>query len=234
VDIVLRQDLANESLRGRTVQAVFDVQDVKVIRLPELTDAVLARFGVNNADQFDEKVRTQLERYLEYAQRQTARAQVLEKLAGNANWDLPQDLLRRQARRVMERRIMEMQSSGMTEEQIQDRQRMLAQDAVRSTAVALKESFVLQKIAELEDIKIEDADIEAEIDAIAERTDDSARKVRARLERNDQLEAMTADLLERKALDLILQAATFDDYPFNPVAEDEPGLSTVDAAAAPE
>ncbi len=234
VTIVLRQDLANETLRGKAVQAVFDIQDVKVIRQPELTGDLLERLGVNNADQLDEAIRVRLERYLEYVQRQTARTQVLEKLAAGGNWELPQDLLKKQARRTLQRRVMEMKSSGMTEDQIQARERSLVQDAMRSTAAALKETFVLQKIAETEKLEIEDADIDAEIDAIAERTDESPRKVRARLERDDLMEAMASELLERKALDLVLQAAEYDDYPFNPMEQEEQGMSTVNAAAAPE
>lgn len=233
VNIVLRTDLANEALRGKTVQAVFDIQDVKVIRQPELTDALLERLGVNNADQLDEAIRVRLERYLEYVQRQVARSQVLEKLAAGGNWDLPQDLLRRQARKTLQRRVMEMKSSGMTEDQIQARERTLVQDAMRSTAAALKETFVLQKIAETEKLEIEDADIDTEIDAIAERTDESPRKVRARLERDDLMESLASELLERKALDLVLQAAEYEDYPFNPMEQEDQGMSTVAAAAAP-
>ena len=234
VNIVLRQDLVSETLRGKTVQAVFDIQDVKVIRQPELTDKLLARLGVNNADQLDEAIRVRLEKYLEYVQRQTARTQVLDKLAGGGNWELPQDLLRKQARRTLQRRVLEMRSSGMTEDQIVARERALVQDAMRSTAAALKETFVLQKIAETEKLEIEDADLDAEIDAIAERTDESPRKVRARLERDDLMESLAGDLLERKALDLVLQAAEYDDYPFNPMEQEEQGMATVDAAAAPE
>ncbi len=233
VSIALRQDLANDALRGKSVQAVFDIQDVKVIRQPELTPDLLERLGVNNADQLDEMIRVRLERYLEYVQRQTARSQVLEKLAAGGNWELPQDLLKKQARRTLQRRVMEMRSSGMTEDQIQSRERTLVQDAMRSTAAALKETFVLQKIAETEKLEIEDPDIEAEIDAIAERTDESPRKVRARLERDDLMETLASELLERKALDLVLQAAEYDDYPFNPMEQEEQGMSTVNAAAAP-
>ena len=102
-----------------------------------------------------------LERRLEYTQRQAARQQVLEKIAATANWELPQDLLRRQARKTLARRVMEMKNAGMTDEQISGRRRLLEQDVLKSTAAALKEHFVLQKIAEVEKIEIEDDDIDA-------------------------------------------------------------------------
>jgi trigger factor len=232
VDITLSQEVANEALRGTKVRADFTIKDVKTVRLPDLTPDLLADFGVRTPEQFNELVRTRLERYLEYVQRQAARQQVLEQLAGNANWDLPRDLLQRQARKTMARQVMQMRSAGMTDEQILGRRRVLEQDAVRTTAVALKEHFVLQKIAELEKLEIEEADIDAEIDRIAEQSDESPRKVRARMEKEDLIEALATELLERKALDLVLGAAEYEEYELNPAEQDAGEVATVDAAAA--
>jgi len=235
VDITLSQEVANPALRGTKVQAAFTVKDVKTVKPPELTAEVLGYFGVKTAEQFNELIRVRLERQLEYTQRQTARTQVLEKLAGDAKWELPQDLLRRQARKTLARRVMEMRSSGMTDEQIAGRQRVLELDSLRSTAAALKEHFVLQKIAELEKLEIEDADIEAEIEAIAERSGESYRKVKARMEKEDLIEALATELLERKALDLVLGSAEYDDYETDPAADDREGeVATVSAPALPE
>jgi trigger factor len=233
VDITLSQDLPNEALRGKKVQADFAVKDVKTVRPPELTADVLVDFGVRTPEQFNELVRTRLERYLEYVQRQAARQQVLQKLAGDAKWDLPRDLLTRQARKTMARKVMEMRSAGMTDEQILGRRRLLEQDAVKSTAAALKEHFVLQKISETEKLEIEDADVDAEIDRIADQTGESPRKVRARMEKEDLIEALATELLERKALDLVLSTAEYEDYELSPAEKDEGEVATVDAQAAP-
>src|ERR1043165_9442509 len=121
-------------------------------------------------------------------------------------------MLRRQARKTLARRGMEMKNAGMSEAQIQGRRRVLEQDVLRSTAAALKEHFVLQKIAEVEKLEIEDDDLDAEIERIADQTGESPRKVKARFEKEDLMEALATDLLERKALDLILAAATFEAY----------------------
>lgn len=234
VDITLSQDVPNESMRGAKVKADFTVKDVKTVRLPELTPDVLADFGVRTPEQFSELVRARLERYLEYVQRQAARQQVLQKLAGDAKWDLPRDLLTRQARKTMSRKVMEMRSAGMTDEQILGRRRLLEQDAIKSTAAALKEHFVLQKIAETEKLEIEDADVDAEIDRIADQSGESPRKVRARLEKDDLIEALATELLERKALDLVLGTAEYEDYELSPAEKDEGEVATVDAQAAPQ
>lgn len=233
VDVTLGQSVA-ESLRGVNVQAAFAVKDVKTVRLPELTPELLEEFGVRTPDAFSELVRTRLDRILDYAQRQAARQQVFEQLAAAADWDLPRDLLIRQARKTMSRKVMEMRSAGMTEEQIAGRQRVLEMDAIKSTAAALKEHFVLQKIAEVEKIEIEDSDIDEEIDAIADRTNESPRKVRARLEKDDLIEPLATELLERKALDLVLSSAVYEDVPLQANDATASGdVATVEASAVP-
>jgi trigger factor len=83
----------------------------------------------------------------------------------------------------------------------------------------LKQHFVLQKIAEVEKLEIQDADVDAEIEAMAERTGESPRKLRARMQREDMMEIIGTELLERKALDLVLAAAEYEDYPFNPLKD---------------
>lgn len=234
VDIILSQDTSVEQLRGATVQAIFTIKDVKTTRLPELTREFLENFyGVSNVDGFDELINSVLERRLEYMQRQSARKQVLEQIAAASSWELPQDMLRKQVRKTLHRKVMEMQNAGMSDEQIAGRRRLLEQDAIKSTADALKEHFVLQKIAEVEKIEIEQDDIDTEIDRIAEQSGESFRRVKARLEKEDLMEAVAADLLERKALDLILSNATYEEYELK--SEEHQGeVATVEAQAAPE
>jgi len=174
---------------------------------------LLERFGVRTPEAFRELVRVVLDRKLEYAQRQSARQQVLQLINESSQWELPQDLLRRQARRTMQQRVMEMRNAGMSEDEILARQRLLQQDVLKSTAMAMKEQFVLHKLAEEEKLDISDDDINDEIERIADRAGESPRRVRARLEREDMMEALAVELLERKALDLVLQNAEYEDVP---------------------
>ncbi len=215
VDIALSTAVGDPSLGGKTVQAEFAVQDVKTLRMPELTHDFLHNFGVHSAEQFDELIHVLLKRRLEYLQRQSARQQVANHIAATQQWELPRDLLIRQARKALSRRIMEMQSEGISEDEIRSRQRVLEQDILRTTELSLKEHFVLQKIAEVEKIDVDEADIDGEIERMAEQNDESPRRVRARLEKEDLLEALAAEIIERKALDLILDSAEYEDVPLD-------------------
>jgi trigger factor len=127
---------------------------------------------------------------------------------------------------------MEMQSSGMSEDEIRGRQRLLEQDVLRSTASALKEHFVLQKIAEDEKIDVDDDDIDNEIDRIAAQNDESPRRLRARLEKDDLIDALAVEIVERKALDLVLDSAEYEDVPVGK-KERESAVATSEEQAVP-
>jgi trigger factor len=231
VDIEVSTGASDESLRGKTVKATFDIRDVKTLRLPELTHDFLHRFGVHSPDELRELVEVLLKRRLEYNQRQAARDQVMQHINAASTWELPKDLLMRQAKKAIARRIMEMRADGIAEEEIAQRQRLLQQDVLQSTALALKEHFVLQKIAEVEKLDIDEDDVNAEIERMAAQSDESPRKVRARLEKDDLMDALGAEMIERKALDLILDAAEYEDVALS--AEDAPAVSTVEQQTVP-
>jgi len=229
---------AAQGWANRTVKAHVHVKDVKTIRLPELTEDFCKKtLGVNSPEQLDEVIRANLERNLEHAQRRSARVQIMQQLTANAKWELPKDLLMRNYRRVRSRRIMEMKGDGQSEEQIAKQLRVMEQDLLNSTSVAMKEYFVLQKIAEVEKFDVTEEDINDEIDRIAGESDESPRRVRARLEKEDMIEALMADMLERKALYLILDSAEWVEEPIDKQQQEEAAataeMATVEAQAVP-
>lgn len=229
VDIQLSTQVGDAALRGATVQATFVVKDVKSMRLPELTHEFCHQFHVHSAEELHELVRVVLNRRLEYNQRQSARDQVMEQIAAASSWELPEDLLARQARKTLARKAMEMRSDGISEAEVASRLRLMQQDVLSSTAAALKEHFVLQKIAETEKIEVNDDDLNQEIERLAEQSNESPRRLRARLEREDLLDTVATELVERKALDLILESAEYEDFEIGQT--DDASVSSVEAQA---
>jgi trigger factor len=232
VDIKLSSAAADATLRGKSVQATFEIKDVKTLRLPELTHEFLHTFSVHTPDQLRELIRVVLERRLAHTQRQSAREQVIAQIAATSSWQLPEEMLARQARKALARRVMEMRADGISEQEIAAKTRLMQQDILQSTALALKEHFVLQKIAEVEKIDVNDDDLEDEIERIAAQNDESPRRVRAKLEKDDLLDALAAEMIERKALDLILDNAVYEDYPLGE-EEKTPDLGTSEEQAVP-
>jgi trigger factor len=210
----------NERLRGKQISAVIDVLDVKKLTLPEMTPELLAEFEVETEGDLRDAVQETLKRQLVYHQQQQVRRQVTALLTAAANWDLPPAMLKRQSRRELERAKLELRRSGFSDEQIMAHENRLRQTTETSTARALKEHFILERIAEEEKIADEPDDYENEIRLIAAQSGESPRRVRAQLERQDLMDVLRNQIIENKTIQLILSHASFRDVPFEPERTD--------------
>lgn len=215
-------DAENEELRGEEVELEFEILDVKRQEVPNLDAELLASLGgFDSEDKVREAIRGELERQLNYHQNQSVREQITSSLTESANWELPPDLLRRQSSREVERAILELRSSGFGEDQIRAYENDLRQNSMRSTEKALKEHFILESIAEAEDIEESEADFEQEIAMIAVQQNESPRRVRARLEKKGQMDALRNQIIESKVLELIKEHAKFNDTDYD-MGDDSP------------
>lgn len=208
-------------LRGEKVNIHFHITDVRRLRLPELTAEFLEGLQVESEEELKSEVRKILERQVTYEQRQSARTQVLDKMTESATWELPESLVRRQVENALRREVLEMQQAGFTEEQIRARTNELLQQQVSMTRQALKEHFVLDKLATEEKLEVTPADVDREITYMAVQRGESARKMRARLEKQGMMENLMAQILERKAIDVILDRAVYEDVPAESSHQDD-------------
>ncbi|MBN2578412.1 MAG: trigger factor [Pirellulales bacterium] len=209
-------DAPNAALQGKKITALFEVLEVKKLVVPELNAELLDDLGgFTDEGDLRDTIRDQLGRQLEYEQRRRARQQITAALTEAANWELPPGLLQSQSRRELERAILELQSSGFSDDEIRAHANMLRQNSVAATAKALKEHFILEKLAEAEQIEVAETDYDDEIKRIAEQTNQSPRRVRARIEKSGNMDVLRNQIIERKMIDLILEHAKFKEVPFD-------------------
>ena len=115
---------------------------------------------------------------------------------------------------------MELRSSGFDEKSIQAYENNLRQNAMQSTATALKEHFILERIAEEEGIESNEADIDAEIKLIAASQDESPRRIRAQLEKRGAMDVLQNQVVERKVIREIQSNAEFKEVKFEGSKDD--------------
>jgi len=213
--VKVSEEAAVEEVRGKDVTLELKVLEIKRHELPEMTPALLEELGgFESEDALKALVRKQLESQLEWHRRKQVRQQVASALTASASWDLPPELLKRQAQRELERAILELRRSGFDDDSIRRHVNELRQSVMASTARALKEHFILERIAEDEGIADTAADYDEEIRAIAAQSGESPRRVRAGLERRGLMDVLRNQIIERKTIDLITSQASFQDMPF--------------------
>ena len=228
--VVISKEAGYVPMRGETLSAVFTITAVQKFTAATLTPETIVQIGSENEEALRKSVRTVLERQVVYRQRQSCRTQLLEQMTESATWDLPETLVLKQVENALHREILEMKQAGYTSKEIKARENELRQNAVSVTRQAMKEHFVLDKIATEEKIEVSPSDIEVEIMAMAFQSGESPRRVRARLEKTRVIENLEAQIRERKAVDIALERAKFEEVPLTDELVADLSVEAVDDA----
>ncbi|WP_233200386.1 trigger factor [Blastopirellula marina] len=208
------EEVDNEELKGKELDLEVEVLEVKRLELPEMDAEFLKKIGgFESEGDLRDVVKTDMERQFSLHQEKSLRAAITEQLTKDAQWDLPPALLRRQANREVERAILELRSYGFDEEMIRGYENTLRQNSLQSTEKALKEHFILERIAEDESVEDAPSDYEREIMQIAAQSNQSPRSVRARLEKQGLMDTLRNQIIERKVIELISGEAKFTEVP---------------------
>lgn len=206
--ITLSDEIDDEQLAGKEVDGSLKIKKVEHAVTPKLTPQFLDEIGgFEGEDDLMDAVREELERQNDYRQQQNIRQQITSQLTAAADLDLPQGLLRRQSRRELQRMVMELRSNGFSDEMVQAHSNQLQQNVLQHTQQALKEHFILERIAEDNDIDATPADFDREIERLAEQSGMSPRRVRARLEKQGEMDSLRNQIVERNVIALISEHA---------------------------
>lgn len=230
--IKISDDAANEQLRGKDVVVQFEINEVKRIQIDEIRASTLADLGFDDTEELRTFVREELERQFEYHEQQALRKQIVDVLTKDADWEMPESLVRRQTNRELQRMMLELQRSGFNQEQINSYLNASRMNARESTVRALREHFVLEKIAEDLEVEPTAEDYDKEIDLIAEQSDSSPRRVRARLEKSGQMDAIRNQIIERQVIEKITAAAKVTEKEDLSFLKSEPESSDISFAIA--
>jgi trigger factor len=220
--VVLAGSVPNTEARDKEAVVKFRILDIKRYEDGILSDQTVAKFGDRFQDVGDvrDAIKQELERRMTHEQTQLIRQTITSQLTAAASWELPPDLLERQSRRELDRAVMELRSQGLGEDFIAAYENNLRQRGLEQTAVALREHFILERIAESEGIEDSPEDYDHEIALIAASMGDSPRRVRSKLEKTGQLDALRNQIVERKVIELIKEHASFKDRPFELPADE--------------
>jgi trigger factor len=224
---------SNTAFRGVEVDVEFEIIEIRRVNVEGLNAQTLESLGFDSTEELRTFVKTELEKQAEYYQNQLLREQITKKLTEGAVWELPPSLVRRQTERELQRRVLELRRNGFTDDQIRSVINGMRRNAEELTQNALREHFVLEKIAESLSIEPTEEEYDDEIEQIADQSDLSARQVRAKLERTGQMDALRNQILERTVIKRIVDAGNVNTIQGDSILKAEPDEFAVEFLVAP-
>jgi trigger factor len=215
--ITISGDAEREDVRGKEAEVRVKIGRIERVALPDNL-ALLKATDYEDMDALRAGVRRQVENQSEAAYRRAQEKAVQDWLLERIPLDLPAELSKRHANRLLQRQLLNLQYRGIPPAEIE---RHLEEIRGISTEVAardLKLFFILDAIAKKEKIEVTDAEVDARIRMIAQQYNRRDDRLREEMEEQGTLESLRGQIVEDKVLDLLLSKAN---------------ISTPDAEAKP-
>lgn len=208
------------------VDFTLTVKEIKEKVLPEADDEFAAEASeFETIDELRDDLRTRFGMVKKVQARMAVNQKTAEALGELVDDEVPQALVDQEFQNRLQDLAMRLQAQGIGIEQYlattgQDQEKFI-EDLRESATQGVKVDLALRAVADAEGIEVDDDELEAEFQAVADRVGEKVAKVRKQLERNGQIPAVRSDLRTRKALEWLVEHVELVDE----------GGSTIDRAA---
>ncbi|OQX17741.1 MAG: trigger factor [Desulfobulbaceae bacterium A2] len=200
-------------LAGRTVEFKVDVKEVRERVLPELDDEFAKDIDqkYTSLDELRSSVAERLRRRKETAREGDLHDRIMERLLEANDFPVPQRLVQFEVQEMLSRmeenlrrQGLDFTAAGVDREALAEAQRPVAEKRVRG-------DFILKKIAELEQITLQNEDMDRGFKRIAAQYNMTVDEVRKYFRRREETLPLMHELLNEKVLALLKQEASMVD-----------------------
>jgi len=202
------EDHRNEALRGKSGEATVTLREVKEKILPALDDEFAKTVGsFETLDALRAEVRKELEARRERENRQALEEKIVESLLGAHEFQVPEALVLRQVGHTVEHARERVRRQGVDPDKLPWDYEKLVADLRPGAEKSVRRTLLLEAIADREGLAPGDADVDAEVERIAQATQRPAPAVRSMMEQSGDLDGLRFSLRERRTMDFLIERA---------------------------
>ena len=215
VNVTFPEEYHAENLAGKPVVFKVKVNDVKVKELPELNDEFAAdTTEFNTLEELRADVRAKAEADAKEAAKNELRNRVIEKVVANTEVEVPEAMIKHEIENQMMELNYQLQYQGFGMEQFlqmtgKTMEEFKAEFAASRREEALrnvKTSLVIEAIAKAEGVEVNEEEVNAEVQKMADAYNMTVEQVKGALRPTD-LKDMEGQLKIRKTIDLLVDNA---------------------------
>jgi len=201
----------DEKIRGKEVVIEVSLKDLKKLELAEINEQFLADLGFANEGELRDALKQQMVERITFDVQQAMREQIHKHLLDNISVELPTKLSEKQADRVVNRRAMDLLMRGMPREQIEANVDKLRHGAKDEAIRELKLFFILQKIANDQNVDVDEGELNGRVAMLAAQRGERPEKLKHTMAKDGSLANLYVTMREQKAIDKVLESAKIED-----------------------
>ncbi|MGD1978347.1 MAG: trigger factor [Akkermansiaceae bacterium] len=209
ITVTLPEDFPIEAIRD--MEAVFSVTvtGLKSETLPELDDDFANQVEAGKTlEDIKALITDDLEMRMKRQQEEIKINTVLGKLGEAVDFDVPEEYLQSETQGQADAMVREGMERGMSEEEVTENQEGLFAEAGARAKNSLKTNFLLSKIANAEDIKVENSEVLQRVTMMAKQAKKPVKGYMKELQKSGQLGNIRQNMLFSKTIDFLVEHAT--------------------------
>ncbi len=196
-----------EEYRGRKVDIEIEIKDIKYLKPAEMNEQFLQRYNVEDEAELRDRVRDNLEQQQESRVRNDMSDQIYQYLLDKTDFDLPLDIVGRQAGTILQRQYINLLQRGLSRQQIEEQMEQLRAGSEDQAKEQLKTFFIIDKVADKLDIEVTEEEINGHIAQIAIQRGQRPEKMKEQMERDGSLAQFRMDVRQNKCINKLLETA---------------------------
>lgn len=204
-------DFVTRELAGKKGVYEVEVVEVKEKVLPALDEAFAKGYGAESLEKLRAGVRRDLENELNYKNNRSVRTQLVRSLLNRTNFELPETAVAHETRNVVYDIVQENAKRGVSRDVIEQQKEQIYSAATQGAKERVKVAFLLQKIAEKEDIKVSQEEIGMRINHLAATYQIPPQKFVKDLQKRNGLIEIYDQIMNEKVLDLLQKEAKIEE-----------------------
>ncbi|MEA2506471.1 MAG: trigger factor [Actinomycetota bacterium] len=202
--------LPQGELAGQDISFTVLVKEVKTKKLAPLDDEFAKTAGeFDSLDELKEDLRARLGDVKAQLVQEELRRRVLTAFVEASPLEPPEKLVEAEFKHRLEHIEADLAEAGLTLDQYAETggetELEMRRDIRIDATASVKAELLLEELARTEKLQLEDEDVGREIAMLAARAEQDPKEVAQQLVRSDQLGALVADVLRRKALDYVVK-----------------------------
>ena len=212
VNVTFPETYHAENLAGKPVVFNVKVNDVKVKEVPALDD----EFAKDTTEfeslaELRADVRAKLEEQAKNASEAEMKNALVEKVCANTELEVPEAMVQHQIDNMLMELNYQLQYQGLNLQQLLEMTgrgvEELREERRADAERLVKSSLILEAIAEKENVEVNDADVDAELEKMASMYNMEVEKIKSSLRETD-IEDIKGQIKIRKTIDLLVENAT--------------------------
>ncbi len=204
-DVHYPPDFSDQRLAGKTFTYTVKVRAIKQKTLPELNDQFAKDLGeFADLEDVRKRIREGMEAEKKHTAEREAKDKLVAELVKRNDFEVPEALVEHQIDIRLDRGLRALAAQGMKTEDMKKMDLNRLRAGQRDQAVQeVKAALLLEKIAEEEKIEVVDAEIDREVEALAEQSKQTPEAIRSRLTRDGALDRIRNRIRNEKTLDFL-------------------------------